>query len=303
VSQILIGNSLDKDSNLTVEIGLNWAKSLGLKSYILHGDRAADYEVLDNIFSHLNVDVHKNYLESILDANNHAIEKQIESCGFKDHESVKFESSSGRPADLIVKKAAAHKTELIVLGHDKAKSLADIFLGRVSESVLHRTDNSILVVKNQKAKKPEKILIAYDFSAHCDKAIEWAAKLSKVFGSDLHVVNIIPCYYQGYHSAHSIHNRFNEALESMVDESVEKIHQKMEVKLKRLKSDGINVSFETILDKEGSVSNKLVDYSDKNEIDLAILGSHRKGMIEELFVGSVALKMLKRSSSSVLVAK
>lgn len=302
MSRVVIANSLDKNSTLAMGVGLTWAEKLGDESLILHGDRLADYETLDSVFAHLNLEVHQNYIKSILEANNQALNKQLEKIGKADA-NVKFESRSGKPADVLLAEAANDDVDLLVLGHDSNKGLADIFLGRVTESIVHRSDKSILVAKDKKADAPKKILVAYDFSYHCDQAIEWAKKLSKAFGAELHLVNVIPCYYQGYHVAHTLHNGFNEALEEMIDESVQKINEKMQGKLKELKDSGFNVHYEAILDKEGSISDKLIEYSKANSIDLIAMGSHGRGKIAELFLGSVANKMIKKAPVSVLIAK
>ena len=39
------------------------------------------------------------------------------------------------------------------------------------------------------------------------------------------------------------------------------------------------------------------------EIDLLVMGSHGKGKIAELFLGSVANKMIRKSPVSILIAK
>lgn len=302
MSRVVIANSLDKQALLAMEIGLNWAKKLNTEPFVLHGDKLADYETLDSVFAHLNLEVHQNYVKSILEANNQAISRQFEKLGV-DKERVQFESRSGNPKEVLIAESQKDDVDLVVLGHDSDKGLAELFLGGVTESIVHKSKKSILVAKNTKAKEPKKILVAYDFSYHCDQAIEWAKKLSKAYGAQIHLVNVIPCYYQGYHVAHTIHNGFNEALEEMIDESVEKINEKMKGKLKELKDGGFEIVHEAILDKEGSISSKIIEYIKGNDIDLLAMGSHGRGKIAELFLGSVANKMIKKSPVSILIAK
>lgn len=302
MSRVVIANSLDKNALLAMEIGLNWAEKLNDEPFVLHGDKLADYETLDSVFAHLNLEVHQNYVKSILDANNQAISRQLEKLGMKDKE-IKFESRSGNPKEVLIAESQKDDVDLVVLGHDSDKGLAELFLGGVTESIVHKSKQSILVAKNTKAKEPKKILVAYDFSFHCDQAIEWAKRLSKAYGAQIHLVNVIPCYYQGYHVAHTIHNGFNEALEEMIDESVVKINEKMKGKLSELKDGGFDIVHEAILDKDGSISDKLLEYIKGNDIDLLTMGSHGRGKIAELFLGSVANKMIKKSTISILIAK
>lgn len=302
MSRVVIANGLDKNALLAMEVGLSWADKLKDEPFVLHGDKLADYETLDSVFAHLNLEVHQNYIQSILEANNQALSRQLDKLGYQGKD-IKFESRSGNPKEVLINESQKDDVDLMVLGHDSGKGLAELFLGGVTESIVHKSKKSILIAKNNKAREPKKILVAYDFSYHCDQAIEWAKRLSKAFGAQIHLVNVIPCYYQGYHVAHTIHNGFNEALEEMIDESVEKINTKMAKKLEELKSEGFDIIHEAILDKEGSISAKLVEYSKKHTIDLIAMGSHGKGKIAELFLGSVANKMIKKSPVSVLIAK
>lgn len=302
MSRVVIANSLDKQALLAMEIGLSWAEKLNDEPFVLHGDKLADYETLDSVFAHLNLEVHQNYVKSILEANNQAINRQLEKLGVTDKK-IKFESRSGSPKEVLIAESKKDDVDLVVLGHDSDKGLAEIFLGGVTESIVHKSKSSILVAKNSKASAPKKILVAYDFSYHCDQAIKWAKRLSNAFGAQIHLVNVIPCYYQGYHVAHTIHNGFNEALEEMIDDSVVKINTKMKGKLSELKDDGFDIVHEAILDKEGSISTKLLEYVKGNNIDLLAMGSHGRGKIAELFLGSVANKMIKKSPISILIAK
>lgn len=302
MSRVVIANSLDKDALLAMEIGVAWSEKLNDDAFVLHGDKLADYETLDSVFAHLNLEVHQNYVKSILDANNHALSRQLEKLGLQDKE-IQFESRSGNPKEVLIEESKKEDVDLVVLGHDSDKGLAQLFLGGVTESIVHKSKKSILIAKSKKAVAPKKILVAYDFSYHCDQAIEWAKRLSNVFGAQIHLVNVIPCYYQGYHVAHTIHNGFNEALEDMIDESVKKINDKMAGKLSELKNDGFEIVHEAILDKDGSISDKLLAYIKSNDIDLVSMGSHGRGKIAELFLGSVANRMIRKSPVSVLVAK
>ena len=47
----------------------------------------------------------------------------------------------------------------------------------------------------------------------------------------------------------------------------------------------------------------MVAYANRENIDLVLTGSHMRGKIKELFLGSVAAALIKKSPSSILVAK
>ena len=304
MARILLADSLDESSIVPLKVGLNWANKLNEQPFILHGDKLADYETLDSVFAHLNLEVHQNYVDSILEANRAAISRQLEKIA-SPIKNPQFESRSGSPAEILLDEANKEDVELIVIGHNPKKGLSNLFMGRVSESIVHKSTKSVLIVKDHRAENPKKIVVAYDFSHLCDKALEWAKRLAKDMDNDAHIelVNVIPCYYQGYHVAHTLHNGFNAALEEMIEESVSNIDKRLADKANELSSEGLKVSYQAILDKDGSISDKLIEYIESNGADLLLMGTHARGKVKELFLGSVANKMIKKSPVSVLIAK
>ncbi len=302
MSKILIANGLDKASLLPLKVGTSIAKTLNKESFIIHADKLADYETLDSVFAHLNLDVHKSYIQSILEANNTALEKQLLTLGLED-EALSFESKSGTASEVILAESNSEDVDLIVIGHNDDSGFTEFFLGSVTESITHKSTKPVLVVKNENCAKPKKIAVAYNFSYHCDKALEIAIALAKANDSQLELVNVLPCFYQGYHVAHTLNNTFNEALEEMIKESHIKIEEKLKSKELEIKKLGVNTSSIVLLDKEGSISEKLIDYINQGAFDLVAMGTHARGKISELFLGSVANKVIKKVKASVLISK
>lgn len=302
MARILLADSLDESSVVPLQVGLSWADKLNEQPFILHGDKLADYETLDSVFAHLNLEVHQNYVDSILEANNAAISRQLEKIT-SPIKNPHFESRSGNPSEVLLDEVNKDDVDLIVIGHNPKKGLANLFMGRVTESILHKSTKSVLVAKDNKAAHPKKIMVAFDFSHLCDKALEWAKRLARANNAHIQLVNVIPCYYQGYHVAHTLHNGFNAALEEMIEESVSDIEKRLSDKAKELAAGGVQVSYQAILDKDGSISDKLIEHINANGVDLLLMGTHARGKVKELFLGSVANKMIKKSPVSVLIAK
>jgi nucleotide-binding universal stress UspA family protein len=301
MSQIIIGNTLVKNSLKCLRAGIELGRLLKSKVHVVHTDRLADFETLDTIFAHLNLDIQQNYIQNIIAANEKALENQIKELDITLDE-LTFQSYPGNADDVIVEQASAEITNLIVVGHDKNKSWAETFLGGVTEGILHKSSKSVLIVKDETLIKPKKILLAYDFSFHCNEALEWGKKMMDAYNCELEILNIVPCYYEGYHVAHTIHDGFNVALEEMMDESLHKIEGRLD-ELRKSFGGNHKVTINAILDKEGSISDKIINYIDENNHNLVILGSHKRGKISEIVLGSICNKVLKNVNASVLIAK
>ena len=300
MSQIVIGNALGKYSLRSLKTGIKLGKALNLKVHVIHTDKLADFETLDTIFAHLNLDIQQNYVQSISAANQDSLEKQIRELDLEtDH--VTCSSLAGSADDIIVQESENSETELIIVGHDKNKSLAERFLGGVTEGIIHKSSKSVLIAKSEAVAAPKKILLAYDFSYHCDEALVWCRKLTDVFNCSLDIINVVPCYYEGYHVAHTIHDGINVAFEEMMDESIDKIKERLNETCRNFTNGSVQTH--VLVDKEGSISDKINQYATDNDYDLIVLGSHKRGKISELILGSICSKVLKNSSTSVLIAK
>jgi nucleotide-binding universal stress UspA family protein len=301
MSQIIVGNSLDKYSVNILGVAVDLGKRLGSKVNVIHSDRLADLKALNTIFSYLKVDIQQSYIQNILKSNEELLKSQIKELDISIDE-LTFRSFGGNADDVLVEQSGLCNADIIVLGHDSNKKLAKTFLGGVTEGVLHKSSASILVSKGNSLPRPRKILLAYDFSYHCNEALDWARKLMVAYNCELEILNVVPCYYEGYHVAHTIHDGFSIALEGIMDESVLKIEQRLD-ELRESFKNATNVTINTVLDKEGSISNKIVDYVEYNNHDLVILGSHKRGRISELALGSISHKVLRNVKSSVFIAK
>ena len=173
----------------------------------------------------------------------------------------------------------------------------------MTESILNQYNKSLLVVKDYHVKAPKKILVSYDFSHHCEEAIRWSQKFATAFSSQICLLNIVPCYYEGYHAAHAYSSALNSAMENVIDESVELIKQQLDTIKTQYTSTNSSIETDVIIDKEGSVSEKIVEYAKENGFDLIIMGSHKRGRVRKLILGSSTNRVLKNSECSVLIAK
>jgi nucleotide-binding universal stress UspA family protein len=87
-----------------------------------------------------------------------------------------------------------------------------------------------------------------------------------------------------------------------IDEMKKKFQAKTEAHLAkvadRLKKSGINVSTVTV---EGKPSDEILDYADKNQVDLIIMSTHGSSGLTRWAFGSVADKVIRHSMMPVLV--
>ncbi|MBC75465.1 MAG: hypothetical protein CME64_05555 [Halobacteriovoraceae bacterium] len=303
MGQFVVGEDLRGNSFNLLKTSLAWAKAFGKKVLTLHAEKLADATALDGALVHFDPEAFESYSKNILAANDKTIKEELEQFGDLEGVEVAYESRPGDGADVLLEEVKENQADLLLLGYNPKRTLRELFLGTVTEELIHKSPCSLMIVKNEQATRPKNIMVAYDFSHHCDQALDWAKILHKKFKCKTHIVNIVPCYYQGYQSPETPTGELTQKIEELITENIHDFEKKLARRADELKSAGVDVAASTILDKKGSVSDKLVEYIQQENIDLVLMGSHMRGKIKELFLGSVASALIKKSPCSILVAK
>jgi len=143
--------------------------------------------------------------------------------------------------------------------------------------------------------KMAKWLIAVDGSDHALRAIETAGRMAKQFGGvEVLLFNVgVQAVYYG-----ELPNYDHEALEQAQRE-----HQKglLEEALARAHACGLEKA--STQGTIGPVAQEIVRVSEESGADQIVMGTHGRGAVGSLFVGSVAQRVLHLSKLPVLLVK
>ncbi|HXZ79620.1 MAG TPA: universal stress protein [Terriglobales bacterium] len=129
------------------------------------------------------------------------------------------------------------------------------------------------------------ILLATDFSAASEKAFEYATAIARRHDAKISVVHVIP-----------------ESDAPLVPELSEELQwqystREMETLAKR---DELKQTRHQLLLRRGSVWNVLSHLMREERVDLLVLGTHGRGGLEKLLVGSIAEEMVRLAACPVL---
>jgi nucleotide-binding universal stress UspA family protein len=137
------------------------------------------------------------------------------------------------------------------------------------------------------------ILVPTDFSEPAGAALEYAKTLAAEFGSRLHLLHVVPepfSYPWGTElSTFSLANLLTESETGALE------------RLKTLAKD-LSLSAASI-DVNASIGRpveKILEYIGQHHVDLVVLGTHGRGMVGHLLIGSVAERVVRRSPVPVL---
>jgi len=138
----------------------------------------------------------------------------------------------------------------------------------------------------------QNIVIATDGSENSLKAISYGIKLAKLSGATIYALHVVDTY--------SLSQSWTAGRETMY-ENLKEDGQKATLKVKEYaEATGVEVK-EVLL--EGHPSKEIIDFAEKNNIDMIVMGTLGKTGLDRFLMGSVAEKVVRNSKVPVLVVR
>jgi len=139
----------------------------------------------------------------------------------------------------------------------------------------------------------QNIVIATDGSANSQRAISCGIKIAKLSGATVHVLYVL--------DTPSVISEAWTAGKEMLHEIMMNDGKKVMSKIKKsIEDSGVEVK-EVLL--EGHPSDEIINFAEKNNMDLIVMGTLGKTGLERFLMGSVAEKVVKCSKVPVLVVR
>jgi nucleotide-binding universal stress UspA family protein len=140
----------------------------------------------------------------------------------------------------------------------------------------------------------KKILVPTDFSACSDAAVRYARALCQAFDAELHLLHVVQDPYTQPWAA--------EAFPAPLGEMLEQWQQQARERLAALVPDH-ETSRSRMATVVGSPFYEIVRYAEEQQIDLIVIGTHGRGPIGHMLLGSVAEKVVRKSPCPVLTVR
>ena len=218
--------------------------------------------------------------EAFLLENSIAVGKKIKMCG--------------SAVDCIFETCENNHYDYIVLGSNGKKGIQK-WLGSVSQEIASISKVSTFISKD--TKKAQSVLFALDSSDVTKNVVKKAISQLDLADKIINLVTVfeIPDYL---------------FLEGNLDENwVRDISTKQEKFSMMLLSDfekmfnenNLNINSKTVL--SGNPSTSIINYADKNEIDLIICGVRNRKFLSKMLLSSVSKRILENSKSDVLIIR
>jgi nucleotide-binding universal stress UspA family protein len=134
----------------------------------------------------------------------------------------------------------------------------------------------------------KKVLVATDFSQPSDAALAYGRALARSFGASLHVVHVVENYFL----------RPTAAVPHLVQQT------KMRLLDEQLTGEDRQLlDARAVLEVSDEPAQAIVGYAKAQDVDLIVMGTHSRGGLERLLVGSVAEHVVRTAPCPVLTVR
>ena len=136
-------------------------------------------------------------------------------------------------------------------------------------------------------------MVPTDFSPHSEKAVVYGAELAAKFGAELHLL----------HAMEAIPMVYGDGVTYFSPEIAEELEQSAVKELNDIDvtaAGKLNVVRHVI---QGHPFVEIVRYAKQENVDLIVVGTHGRGAIAHMLLGSVAEKVVRKAPCPVLVVR
>jgi nucleotide-binding universal stress UspA family protein len=147
-------------------------------------------------------------------------------------------------------------------------------------------------------RKLDRILVATDFSAQADRAVERAAALAAQHGAHLVALHVVDEELPNEGLLHLI----AESPEKVAEEAVQHSHERLQQLLESLSQSYTLPSYEARV-TVGHAHTDIVGCAQEVDADAVVLGAHGRHGVQDLFLSSTAEHIVRQGDRPMLVVK
>ena len=141
----------------------------------------------------------------------------------------------------------------------------------------------------------KRILVPTDFSEASEAAMKYGRALAEAFNASLDVLHVMedPFVYAPTSEGYMPPPSFYEEMETATRDRLSKILTDAEREKLRAR----------LVTKKGSPFVEVIRYAKENGVDLIVMGTHGRGAIAHMLMGSVAEKVVRKGPCPVLTVR
>jgi nucleotide-binding universal stress UspA family protein len=208
-------------------------------------------------------------------------------------------AAAGDVDQEIMQRAQTERIDLIVMGSRRRPHRAAL-LGSTAESVCRSAPCPVLVMHNDEREfvgnelrvNLKRVLVAYDFSDYSELALKYGLSVAQEHQAEVHLLHVLPP------------RTVNEPELAWYPSKGESAYHTAARRLQRVVPSEVHLwcNVKTAV-SEGNPYREILDYAEKEAIDLISVGAHGAGFGMRALFGSNVDRVLRQAPCPVLVAR
>jgi nucleotide-binding universal stress UspA family protein len=142
----------------------------------------------------------------------------------------------------------------------------------------------------------QNVLLATDFSETSTAALDYARDLTQAFRARLHVLHVL----EDLASRAWTTDVYVASLPAIQDEMASQARKRLDAVLTAEERQKLNARLEI---RTGSPFVEIIRYARDEKIDLIVMGTHGRGPMAHLLLGSVAERVVRKAPCAVLTVR
>jgi nucleotide-binding universal stress UspA family protein len=297
IRRILVAVDFSPASNEALTSALKLARSVAAEVHVIH--------IVDNLALALAELPRYAYLRDLRAESEQVAREQIKSLVSSERvTSVRIQSevvTAAAPATAIVEYARRADVDLIVMGTHGHGELGRLVLGSVADRVIRTASCPVLTIRNeeigteQHAYTITRILVPTDFGPASAAALGYAGELARATGARLellHVVDDLAARYLEF--PFSALGDVQMSVEESARRQLDELAAKEELRFSRP---------HTVLLTSTAPERAIAEYAKDERVDLIVMGTHGRGPVIRMFLGSVADRVVRSASCPVMTVR
>jgi nucleotide-binding universal stress UspA family protein len=214
------------------------------------------------------------------------------------------EVPEGDVARSIAEHAADQQIDLIVLCTHGEGGLGRALWGTIAQHVLQRGDVPVLLTRPTTPLPagfaPGSIMVPLDATAAAEAALGPASAFARRFGATLRLVVVVATPETVPTGQQPVATILPSATRALLDVETDQAARYLDGLARQIRQSGLAVVTEV---RRGDAASQLATDADEHADGLAVVATHGRAGVQAIWSGSVAAKLLARTSAPVLLVR
>lgn len=221
---------------------------------------------------------------------------------FRDSPGVDCSVEVGKPAEILVDRAAAQAGTLIAMATHGRSGVKRWLLGSVAEKVLHAAASHLLLIRTAEQTKGsetmllQRIMVPLDGSELAETAIPQAVELARKMNFEIVLVRAysLPTLVYGG-------EEYGADIAEVWEQLRKDAREYLDDKVRQLQKEGLGRISTALL--EGDAAGKIIDLAHESPKSLIAMCTHGRTGVGRWVLGSVTDRVVRHSDDPVLVIR